>query len=68
MKPVQQQGAMTPKPLSPLLHRFDALAHRSLTPAVQEMSGPVGGFVVPEKLEILLQQVGTDRLSTHKFC
>src|SRR5215470_11824521 len=45
-----------------LLHRFDSRAQGPRTPTIQEFSRPGGRTIVPEKLEVLLEEVGTDGL------
>ena len=43
------------------LHRLKAAAHGLPAPEVQVLAGPVRGVVLPELLEIFLEQVGADR-------
>jgi len=45
-----------------LLHGFDPRAHHALAPKVQTLSHPEGGNIIPEELEVFLQQVAAHRL------
>src|ERR1700691_2354592 len=47
---------------SELLHRLDAAAHDLVAPEVEKLFSPYRRVVSPELLEILLQQVGANRL------
>ena len=42
-----------------LLHRFDARAHDLTAPLIEELASPGRRFILPELLEILLQQIGS---------
>src|SRR5215472_13981172 len=59
-KPVQQQGSMLAQHSSDFLHRLEARAQGPRTPAIQELPCLKGRAIVPEELEILLEQVGAD--------
>ena len=59
---VQQQLAVLTERSGELLHRLEAAAHDLVTPEVEELSGPDRRVVGPELLEVLLQQVGANRL------
>src|ERR1035438_6832126 len=59
---VQQQLTMLPERPSELLHWLDTAAHDLVAPEVEELSGPCRRVISPELLEVLLQQVGANRL------
>ena len=59
-KPVQQQGPVLARHTSYPLHRLKARAQGPRRPAVQEFPRPEGRAVVPEELEVLLEQAGAD--------
>ena len=61
MEPVQQQGAMTAQHAGDFLHGLESRTHGARAPSVEELPSPVRRDAMPEKLEILLQQVGSDR-------
>src|SRR6516225_1822214 len=61
-KPVQQQRPVLAQHASHFLHRLDARAQGARTPAIQELPRPGGRTIVPEELEVLLEQVGADGL------
>ena len=42
-----------------LLHRIDSASHGSHTPVVEELADPGGAGVLPESLEVLLQQMAS---------
>jgi hypothetical protein len=61
-EPVQDQGSMSAQHACHLLHRLQARAHGALTPPIEKAPGPVPGFVAPEELKVLFEQVGPNRL------
>src|SRR6516162_1452441 len=61
-KPVQQQGSMPAQHASHFLHGLEARAQSPCTPSIQELPRPGGRTIVPEELEVLLEQVGADGL------
>ena len=56
---------MTPQHLGDLFHRFDLASHRAETPALEEFLSPGRVGVGPQALEVLLEQVGSDRAQVH---
>ena len=52
-----------------LLHRVEPRAHRPGAPAVEELAGPVRRHVAPQRLKVLLEQVGANRaqVATHQL-
>ena len=56
---------MATQHLGDVFHRFDLASHRAEAPAAQELLCPGGVGVVPEALEVLLQQVGFDGPQIH---
>ena len=59
-KPVQQQGSMLAQHASHFLQGLEARAQGPRTPTIQELPCPKGRAIVPEELEVLLEQVGAD--------
>jgi hypothetical protein len=53
---VEQQRAMSAQRACHFLHRPDLQTHRTYAPSVQELFGPVRRDVVPEELEVFLEQ------------
>ena len=68
-EPVQDQVAVRAHHAGNILHRFEPRAHRPSAPAVEELSGPVRRHVAPERLKVLLEQVGANRaqVATHQL-
>ena len=68
-EPVQDQVAVRAHHAGNILHRFEPRAQRPSAPAVEELSGPVRRHVAPQRLEVLLEQVGANRaqVATHQF-
>ena len=56
---------MTPQHPGDVFHRFDVASHRTETPALEKLLCPCRVGVVPEALEVLLEQVGSDRTQVH---
>src|SRR5215467_1468423 len=44
------------------LHRVNAAAHGLVAPEIQEHASPSGRIVLPELLEVFLEQIGADGL------
>src|SRR5665213_834136 len=61
-KIVEDQLAMTSQGLGDFLHGLDPRAHRLLAPIVEKAGGPGWRAVIPELLEVLLEQVRPHRL------
>src|SRR6185295_1813087 len=59
--PVEEELAVNAKGLGQALHWRDAGAHHLGAPAVEELAGPGDRRVVPQKLQLLLEQVGAHR-------
>ena len=60
-KPVEQELSVGPQYARHLFHGLDPRAHDALTPPVQKFTCPEGGDIVPEKLEVFLQQITAHR-------
>ncbi len=58
--PYKLVGSVSPT-AGHFLHRFDLRARRARTPLTRGPARPVRREMAPEELELLLQQVGTDR-------
>src|SRR5690606_9256091 len=59
---IEQEFAMVAHGTSELLHRRDSRAHGLGAPLIEELSGPSRRIVLPELLELLLEQVGAHAL------
>jgi hypothetical protein len=66
-KPVKQELPMRSKHSRNLLHWLDLRFHNTLTPPVQKFTCPVRRNVIPEKLEILLEQVTSNRFEVVSY-
>src|SRR5436305_2753697 len=60
-EPVEEQLAVGPQHPGYFLHRLESRAQGSSAPAVQKAAGPGRGYILPEGLEVLLEQVAADR-------
>lgn len=60
LEPVEQEWPVSPQHLRHFFHRFEPGAHGSGAPLVEEDTGPAKMDIVPEALEVLLEQVGPD--------
>src|SRR5882672_1149726 len=60
-EPVEKELAMSPQHAGDLFHRLEPRAQGPPAPVVEEASGPGRGHVLPEVLEVLFEQVATDR-------
>jgi len=60
-EPFEQEFPVIAQHLGHLLHRRQPGTHGSCTPVVEELSRPDRQLVLPEPLEVLLEQVGPDR-------
>jgi hypothetical protein len=56
-KPIKQKLSMSPKHSSNLLHWCNAGSHGTLAPSTQKHSSPVRRDIIPEELEVFLQQI-----------
>jgi hypothetical protein len=54
---IEDELAVAAQGLGNLFHRLDARAHGLLAPVVEELRGPGRRVVVPELLEVFLEQV-----------
>ena len=61
-KIVEHQLAVVAQGAGDLLHRLDPRAHHLATPFVEELAGPGRRLVVPELLEVFLEQIGPHAL------
>jgi len=60
-EPVQQEVAVPSQHAGHTLHRLNLRVQGGAAPAIQKVPSPIGRAVVPEKLEVFLEQIGTDR-------
>src|SRR5215207_7963834 len=60
-EPVEEELSMASQHACDFLDRAQAGAHRPTAPLVEEAPGPGRRRVLPEELEVLLQQVGSNR-------
>jgi hypothetical protein len=56
-KPIKQKLPVRPKHPSHFLHGLNAGAHHAHAPKIEKFSGPEWGYVLPEELKVLLEQV-----------
>lgn len=56
-KPVEDEPPVNPQHLGDLLHRLEPQARGARAPSVQELVSSGGRYVLPEELEVLLEQV-----------
>ena len=61
-KPIEQKLPMRTKHPSHFLHGLNAGAHHAGAPKIEKFSGPEWGYVLPEELKILLEQITADCL------
>ena len=59
---VEDEGSVGAEHLDDLLQGFDAGAHRLIAPLVEKLAGPGGRDVLPELVEVLFKNVGSDAL------
>ena len=61
-KIVEDEFAVGAQSSGDFLHGLDPRTHHLATPLVEELGGPSGGLVVPELLEVFLEQIGAHAL------
>ena len=53
---------MSPEGSDELFHGIEPAAHGAGAPFLEEPAGPVGTFIMPERIEGFLEQIGSDGL------
>src|SRR5450759_3756180 len=61
-KIVEDELAVSAQSSGDFLHRLDPRAHVVAAPWVEEFGRPGGGLVIPELLEVCLEQIGANAL------
>ena len=64
-KPVEDRALMSTQHLGDVFHRFDLASHRTEIPAMEKLLCLGGVGIVPEALEVLLQQISFDGAQVH---